>query len=126
MLRILRAVKKYVLILNVLLNARQKLEEMFGDKVDIFRPAPRILDIHARGVSKINAARALQKQLGRKILVCVGDAENDIPMLDGADYAYVPGDARLKDRYETVCDCGEGAVADVIYKKIPEILGIKP
>ena len=107
-------------------DARQKLEEMFGDKVDIFRPAPRILDIHARGVSKIKAARNLQHRLGRKILVCVGDAENDIPMLDGADHAFVPSDALLKDRYETVCDCASGAVADVIYKKIPEILGIKP
>lgn len=112
--------------IQLVTDARQKLEEMFGDKVDIFRPAPRILDIHARGVSKIKAARNLQHRLGRKILVCVGDAENDIPMLDGADYAFVPKDALLKDRYETVCDCGEGAVADVIYKKIPEILKIKP
>ena len=112
--------------IQLITDARQKLEEMFGDKVDIFRPAPRILDIHARGVSKIKAARNLQHRLGRKILVCVGDAENDIPMLDGADFAFVPCDALLKDRYETVCPCGEGAVADVIYKKIPEILGIKP
>jgi HAD superfamily hydrolase (TIGR01484 family) len=109
--------------IQLVTDARQKLEEMFGDKVDIFRPAPRILDIHARGVSKIKAARNLQKRLGRKILVCVGDAENDIPMLDGADHAFVPSDALLKDRYETVCDCASGAVADVIYKKIPEILG---
>ena len=112
--------------IQLITDARQKLEEMFGDKVDIFRPAPRILDIHARGVSKIKAARNLQHRLGRKILVCVGDAENDIPMLDGADFAFVPSDALLKDRYETVCDCASGAVADVIYKKIPEILGIKP
>ena len=107
-------------------QAEEWIRRKYGDKIDVFRAAPRMLDVHARGVSKINAARALQKQLGRKLLVCVGDAENDIPMLDGADFAYVPGDARLKDCYETVCDCGEGAVADVIYKKIPEILGIKP
>ena len=112
--------------IRLVTEARRKLEELFGDKVDIFRPAPRILDIHARGVSKIKAARNLQHRLGKKILVCVGDAENDIPMLDGADHAFVPSDALLKDRYETVCSCGDGAVADVIYKKIPEILGIKP
>ena len=98
--------------IRLVTDARHKLEEMFGDKVDIFRPAPRILDIHARGVSKIKAARNLQHRLGRKILVCVGDAENDIPMLDGADHAFVPSDALLKDRYETVCDCASGAVAD--------------
>lgn len=112
--------------IQLITDAQKKLEAMFGDTVEIFRPAPRILDIHAKGVSKIRAARTLQKKLGRKILVCAGDAENDIPMLEGADYAYVPGDAILRDRFPTVCDCGEGAVADVIYKKIPEILGIKP
>ena len=100
------------------------IRRLYGDKVEVFRAAPRIIDVHAKGVSKNNAARALQKKLSRKILVCVGDAPNDISMLDGADYAYCPSDAELADRYETVCDCASGAVADVIYKKIPEILGI--
>ena len=102
------------------------LQEHYGDKVVLFRSAPRILDIHAKGISKGNAARQLQQQLGRKILVCVGDNDNDISMLDSADYAFVPGDSHLKNRYESVCNCGEGAVADVIYKKIPEILHIEP
>lgn len=98
----------------------------WGDKVDVFMASPRILDVHAKGVSKIQAARELQKRLGKKILVCVGDAPNDIPMLDGADYAYCPGDGAVADRYETVCECAKGAVADVIYEKIPEILKIQP
>ena len=103
-----------------------KLWELYGDKVEIFRAAPRIIDVHAKGVSKINAARKLQKALGRKVLVCVGDAHNDIPMLDGADYAFCPADGVVADRYDTVCNCADGAVADVIYKKIPEILAIQP
>lgn len=98
------------------------LKEHFGDKLEVFRPAPRILNIHAKGVSKIKAARRLQAQLGKKILVCVGDAENDIPMLDGADYAFSPCDGVVAERYPNVCCCAEGAVADVIYNKIPEIL----
>ena len=52
----------------------------------------------------------------------MGDAENDVVMLDGADYAFVPADAILKDRYENVCQCADGAVADVIYEKIPAIV----
>ena len=52
----------------------------------------------------------------------MGDANNDIPMLEGADFAFVPSDAILADKFPNVCPCGEGAVADVIYKKIPEIL----
>ena len=104
--------------------AQAKILELWGDKVEVYRAAPRIIDVHAKGVSKIAAARQLQKELGKKILVCVGDAENDIPMLDGADYAYCPADGVVADRYKTVCNCADGAIADVIYKKIPEILGI--
>ena len=105
-------------------EAEALIRQMYGDKVEVFRASPKIIDVHAKGVSKIAAARQLQKTLGKKLLVCVGDSWNDIPMLDGADHAYCPADAELGDRYQQVCPCAEGAVADVIYKKIPEILGI--
>ncbi len=94
----------------------------FGPWCEVFRAAPRIIDVHAKGVGKGRAARELQKKLGRKILVCVGDADNDLPMLRDTDYAFVPGDSKLRDRYSAVCPCAEGAVADVIWKKIPEII----
>ena len=107
-------------------EVEETIRKMYGDKVEVFRAAPRIIDVHAKGVSKLNAARALQEKLGRKILVCVGDAKNDIHMLDGADYAFCPADAELRDRYENVCPCAEGAVADVIYRKLPEIIQKAP
>lgn len=96
----------------------------WGDKVDISFAAPRILDVQAKGINKLRAARDLQNRLGKKILVCVGDAQNDVVMLDGADYSFCPCDAVVADRYPNVCSCDDGAVADVIYKKIPEILGL--
>lgn len=102
------------------------IEKTYGDKIDVFRACARIADLHAKGCSKLASARELQQRLGKKILVCVGDADNDLPMMEGADYAYCPGDAIIKDRFENVCACADGAVADVIYKKIPEILGIQP
>ena len=102
-------------------DAVRLLEEKYGDKIEVFRAAPRILNIHAKGVSKLQAARTLQKRLGKKILICVGDAQNDVPMLDGADYAFCPADASIADRYPNVCPCDEGAIADVIYEKLPEI-----
>ena len=98
----------------------------YGDKIEIFRACARIADIHAKGVSKLNAARMLQKQLGKKILVCVGDAENDLTMLEGADYAFCPSDGTVADRFPNVCKCADGAVADVIYHKIPEIVQNRP
>ena len=103
-------------------EAQRLIETRYAGKVAAFRAAPRIIDVHAAGVSKARAGRELQERLGRKILVCVGDAENDIMMLSDADFAFVPSDAILKDRYPNVCKCGDGAVADVIYEKIPEIL----
>lgn len=107
-------------------EAEALLNQHFGQYCEVFRAATRIIDIHAKGVSKNRSARELQQRLGRKYLVCVGDAHNDISMLDGADFSFVPCDATLKDLYPNVCSCDEGAVADVIYKKIPEILKNAP
>jgi HAD superfamily hydrolase (TIGR01484 family) len=104
--------------------AEAALKREFGAYCEVFRAAPKILDIHAKGVSKAKAARNLQKKLGKKILVCVGDGENDLPMLQEADYAFTPGDAIVARHFPNVCNCGDGAVADVIYKEIPKILGI--
>lgn len=105
-----------------LLEAERLIRERYGHAVDLFRPTARIMDVQAKGVSKDKAARELQKRLGRKILVCVGDGENDLPMLKEADYAFGPCDGVMAKFFPTVCNCDEGAVADVIYEKIPEIV----
>lgn len=106
-------------------QVQEQLKTLFGDCCEVFRAAPRILDVHAKGVSKARSARQLQQELGRNILVCIGDAQNDLAMLQDADFAFVPGDSALADRFPNVCPCGDGAVADVIYEKIPEILKIR-
>lgn len=103
-------------------QVEEMLRQRYGGSCEVFRAAMRIIDVHAKGVSKIRSARQLQQRLGKKILVCVGDGENDVPMLSGADFAYAPADGVVADRFENVCNCADGAVADVIYKKIPAIL----
>jgi hydroxymethylpyrimidine pyrophosphatase-like HAD family hydrolase len=102
------------------------IERTYGDKVEVFRSCPRIIDMLAKGSSKLRLARDLQKMLGRKTLICVGDAENDLAMLEGADFSFCPADGLVADRFENVCPCAEGAIADVIYNKIPDILQNKP
>ena len=102
------------------------IESQWGDKMTVFRSGSCLLNVHTSGVSKINAARRLQKQLGKKYLVCIGDEGNDVSMLDGADFAYCPADGAVADQYENVCKSADGAVADVIYKKIPEIIKNQP
>ena len=69
-------------------EVEKMLNEQFGQYCEVFRAAGRIIDVHAKGVSKNRSARELQQRLGRKILVCVGDGENDLSMLFGADYAF--------------------------------------
>lgn len=100
------------------------IEERFGDQAEVLRACARIADVHARGCSKLRAARDLQKRLGKKILICVGDAQNDLSMLEGADYGFCPSDSAVADRFENVCECAQGAIADVIYRKIPGLLKI--
>ena len=66
-------------------EVERMLKERFGEYCEVFRAATRIIDVHAKGVSKARSARELQQRLGRKILVCIGDAENDLLMLQNAD-----------------------------------------
>lgn len=97
--------------------AQDYLAHEFGDTVEGVCAAPGILDIQARGVDKGSAARRLAKRLHRRVLVCVGDALNDVSMLDEADFAFVPQDcveALRNSRYPKVCACGDGSVADAI------------
>lgn len=112
--------------IEMMAAAKAYLNEKYGTLLDMFHPCPRIVDVHAKGVSKLQIAKDLQKMLGKKHLVCVGDAPNDIEMLNGADFAYCPSDGSIADRYENVCPCAQGAVADVIYEKIPLISAIEP
>lgn len=97
----------------------------YADKIVAFRAGPRIIDFHTKGVSKARSARELQQKLGKKLLVCVGDGENDVSMLREADFAYSPADGVAADRFPNVCPCAEGSVADVIYRKIPQILNFE-
>ena len=90
------------------------LNEEFGEYCVVTRGADLYIDVQPKGVSKGESARKLKEMLGKKVLICVGDAENDISMLDAADYAFCPGDGILKDRYPNVCACSEGSIADVI------------
>ena len=111
--------------INRIDEVEQQLKDVFGEFCEVFRAGTRIIDVHAKGVSKLRSARELQQRLGKRWLVCVGDGENDVPMLQGADFAFSPADGVVADRFPNVCCCVSGAVADVIYKEIPKIVDIR-
>ena len=100
-----------------LTEVEQWVEKHFPGEYAVVRPLPMILEIQAAGSSKGIAARRLARRLGRNTLVCVGDALNDVSMLEEADIAYVAGDGdvALRDgRYRIAADSAQGTVASVI------------
>lgn len=82
------------------------------------RAAMRIIDLQDRRASKGSAARALARRLGRRRLVCVGDAMNDASMLQEADLAFAPADCAEAVKALGVCTlvrpCADGAIAGVV------------
>ena len=96
---------------------REQLARDYGDQLSVDLAAPRIIDVQHREATKGKAARALGSRLGRRILVCAGDAPNDLSMLREADLAFVPGDcdpAVAAEGFPAVCPCAQGSVADVV------------
>ena len=82
------------------------------------RAAMKIIDLQDKRAGKGAAARALANRLGRRILVCVGDAMNDASMLLEADLAFAPADCAEAVKALGVCTlvrpCGEGSIAGVV------------
>lgn len=80
---------------------------------------PGLLEVQVAGTSKGLAARELAEKLGRKTLVAVGDAPNDLAMLKEADLPFYvsDGDPRmLPYNFPQCAPSYEGAIADVIEK----------
>lgn len=81
------------------------------------RSMPRMLELIPAGCGKGEAARELADNLGRSILLCAGDAPNDLDMLAAADRAFIPENAApsLFGRgFVTAASCDEGTIASAI------------
>ena len=88
-----------------------------GDRYVATLSLPGLLEVQAAGTSKGLAARQLAKTLDRPILVCVGDAPNDITMLQEADLSFLAGDGdpRMMDYgFRKAAPSCDGTIADVI------------
>jgi len=89
----------------------------YGSEYDIERPSPHIVEAQRAGTSKGIAARKLAEMYGRSVLVCAGDAKNDLSMLEQADVAYIPADAErsLFGRgFRTAAACSDGMIASIV------------
>ena len=95
----------------------RSLETFCAGRYSVTRSMPYILEIGDPVCSKGSAARALADRFNRSILVCAGDAPNDVTMLDAADFAFLPADCdeTLRDtRYIKAAPSSSGTIADTI------------
>lgn len=92
----------------------------FGDAVDVTRSADRLIEIVPKGISKASALRSLAAKLGISIAetMAIGDAYNDLPMLQAAGKSVAMGNAfpevKAAADYETLT-CEENGLAAAIY-----------
>jgi len=75
------------------------------------------LEIIQKDYNKASATRFLKNKLCADTLICVGDYENDISMLENADISYAVGNAapsvKQVAKHLTI-DAKDGAIADII------------
>ena len=84
------------------------------------RSLPMMFEVPPEGTDKGTSARRLQKLLGRKVLAAIGDAPNDLAMLEKADICFVPAESildkegLLPEGAVLTVRCEEAAIADAV------------
>jgi len=78
----------------------QRMNERFGDSINVMRSYPTFLEVINAGVSKGEGLRIAMEHRGLKQheVIAFGDEENDLPMFNIAGFACVPANAREKIR----------------------------
>ena len=90
--------------------------ERFGE-YDVTRSWIRGVEINLHGASKGYASRFIAERMGKKLLVCAGDYENDRSMIKEADIGFVMenGVESLKAEADVIAPhCGEDGIAWII------------
>jgi hypothetical protein len=102
---------------EVLTKIQTYVEEQFPGRYEVSFSAPFLLEAAIQGCNKGNGVLQLAKSLGidRKNIYCAGDNENDLSMLEIAEIGFVPSGGKAEPKADVVvCDCDQGAIADVI------------
>ena len=100
-----------------------EVKKIFSPDFNITRSWKFGIEFNDPADSKGRAARWLKEKLGCHTLVCVGDYDNDIDMVEAADIGYAVGNATnsLKAVADRVTvDCKESAIAKII-EELPTI-----
>ncbi len=104
----------------VLLEAQKLILERWGDRYEVIFSNSALLEVTAKGATKGGMVLKLAQLLGiaRKDLYCVGDNQNDIPMLEVSAIPFAPANCAdaVRDwgRARIVKSCDEHCIADII------------
>lgn len=103
-----------------------ELKEKYGEKFRINTSKPYIIEIIPKGISKAVAVKKIADKYGisREEIICIGDSENDLPMIEYAGLGIAVGNAseEVKARADAVVpSCDESGLAYAIGKYGMEI-----
>ena len=104
---------------EVLLPARARLLECWGDRYEAIFSNPRYLEITRKGSTKGGMVARLAQLLGVKPghIYCVGDNQNDIPMLEKSAIPFAPANCAQEVRdwgARVLCHCNDGVIGDIV------------
>ncbi len=102
-----------------LLSVQQHILSRWGEKYEAIFSNPHMLEVTAKGCNKGGMVLELARRLGieRKNLYCVGDNQNDLPMLAVSAIPFAPANCAPEVKAagaQLLCHCEEGAIADLI------------
>ena len=104
---------------SILLRAQAAILDRWGDRYEAIFSNPNMLELTAKGSTKGSMVLELARRLGitRNNIYCIGDNQNDIPMLEVSAIPFAPANCadsvKASEPY-LLPDCEDGAVGALI------------
>ena len=104
---------------EVLLPVQAALLERFGERYEAIFSNPRYLEITRKGSTKGGMVKRVARMLdiAPEHIYCVGDNQNDIPMLALSAIPFAPSNCSREVRdwgARVLCHCDDGVVGDIV------------
>ncbi len=104
---------------DILLAARNRLIERHENQYEAIFSNPCYLEITRKGSTKGGMVSRLADLLGVRPehIYCVGDNQNDIPMLERSAIPFAPGNCAQEVRdwgARVLCHCNDGVIGDIV------------
>ncbi len=104
---------------GILLAARKYLMDNCGNRYEAIFSNPYYLEITHQGSTKGGMVAKLAQMLGVEAehIYCVGDNQNDIPMLERSAIPFAPANCAPEVRdwgAQVLCHCNDGVIGDIV------------